>query len=302
MRPWHTLLVSLITLFAILAPAGNLHADAKTDSPKLLNKYQQLKTELAHSPFGAPITLSSEEGDNHAKGEVYAVLETPFQALATILKQASQWCELAILHINIKTCTYRADQVNLFVGRKYYQTPSQARPLQYRFQALAHSDDYLHIQLSAAEGPFDTEDYLIRFEATPIDEQRSFIRFQYHYKFGWIAKLAMNTYLATLGRKKVGFTVTGKDSVGQPIYIKGIQGVVERNVMRYLLAIQAILETSKSPRERRQITRFMRWYTHTSKYPIQLVELSREKYLNNKKRELSNQRSMQANLQDRHRN
>lgn len=112
----------------------------------------------------------------------------------------------------------------------------------------------------------------------------------------------MNAYLATLGRKKVGFTVTGKDSAGQPIYIKGNQGVVERNVMRYVFAIQSILETNKSPRERRQITRFMRWYAHTSKYPTPLVELSRAEYLNNKKRELSNQKSMQANLQDRHRN
>ena len=37
------------------------------------------------------------------------------------------------------------------------------------------------------------------------------------------------------------------------------------------------------------------WYTATEKYPDQLYEISREKYLKNKQREYQNQLKLQAN-------
>jgi hypothetical protein len=52
--------------------------------------------------------------------------------------------------------------------------------------------------------------------------------------------IAMKTYLATLGSSKVGFTVTRRQSNGQPEYIRGMRGLVERNAMRYYLAIDAL--------------------------------------------------------------
>ena len=110
-----------------------------------------------------------------------------------------------------------------------------------------------------------------------------------------MGKLAMQTYLATLGRHKVGFTVTGTDDNDEPIYIKGLQGVIERNVMRYIFAIQSVLETRQTSEQR--TARFQHWYTHIEKHPRQLVELTREDYLDNKQRELSNQLDRQKTME-----
>lgn len=301
-QDWH--LLRILTVFVIYCTlAGGAKADAinaaepslPPPSP-LAAKYHQLKNELAQSIFGSPILLRSEIGDSHAQGEVYALLDTPFPALRKTLSQPAQWCELTILHINIKTCTYLEDQVQLFVGRKYYQTADEAFPLQYRFKQLINNDRNLHIKLTAPDGPFGTSDYLISLEATPIDKQHSFIRFQYRYQFGFMAKMALQTYLATLGRNKIGFTVVDTDENGEAIYIKGLQGVIERNVMRYVFAIQSLFETEKSAAEDRHTAQLAHWYAHIQEHPQQLMELSREEYMSNKQREYSNQLKAQEAL------
>ena len=296
---FRTLTVFLVFLNLVCV---NISCSASTDpantseaaqATALLSQYHQVKAELANSVFGSPILLNSDIGDDYAKGVVYALLETPFAALGEALSQPAQWCDLAILHINIKTCIYHQNQVNFYVGRKYYQTPDQAYVLQYRFERLINNKRQLNIKLTAPKGPLGTFDYLINLQAIPIDEQHSFIRFEYRYRFGLIANLAMQSYLATLGRNKVGFTKIGIDENAEPIYIKGLQGVIERNVMRYIFAIQSVLEASNSLAENRRATQLAHWYAHIKKYPRQLVELTREEYLNNKQREIDNQIAMQ---------
>ena len=273
-------------------------AIADPDFPKpLIEHYQELQTELSQSVFGSPIVLRSDTSKHHAEGEVFAVLDTPIAELQALLSQPRHWCELAILHINVKTCTFRSKQnkekLTFYVGRQYYQEPSQAYPLEYHFEKLENSNHHLYVNLTSVDGPFGTHDYLISLEAVPIDEQHSFIRFQYRYHFGWLARVAMSTYLSTIARHKVGFTVIGTDIAGNPDYVKGMQGVVERNAIRYIYAIQAMLDTSKLPADERQQQGFARWYTLISRHPRQLVEYTQEEYFERKKEELKNQLVLQ---------
>ena len=291
-------LISFVVCFGLVGFTANTSADV-SDAPASLSplaiKYQELKHKLSQSIFGAPILLNSKTGDDFVKGEVYALLDTPFSELNKTLSQPAQWCELVILHQNIKTCTYDKNHLQLYVGRKYYQEPSEAYPLQYQFEKVSSNNQHLNIKLTAPSGPFGTSNYLTSIEAVPIDAQHSFIHFQYRYQFGFLADAAMSVYLATLGRKKVGFTVIGTYINGEHIYIKGLQGVIERNVMRYIFAIQSVLDARKSPEEFRQKARLVSWYAHISKHPKQLVGLTRKEYLYNKEREIKNQEELQAN-------
>jgi hypothetical protein len=268
-------------------------SDGPAPNSPLIKKYKELGPKLKKSIFGEPIILSSDTGKNYAQGEVYVLLNTPFFELDKTLSQPSQWCELAILHQNIKTCVYDNNQIQLYVGRKHYQEPLSAFAALYQFSVDEKDPHSLNVKLSADKGPLGTHDYLISLEAISIDDQHSFVHFTYRYQYGFWADVAMRTYLATIGRNKVGFTSTGQDEDGEPIYIKGLQGVVERNVMRYIFAIQSVLEARKSPEEYRQTAQLVRWYAHISKHPKQLVGLTREEYLDNKKREIENQKTLQ---------
>ena len=139
--------------------------------------------------------------------------------------------------------------------------------------------------LNADAGPLGTKDYRIVFEAIPIDAKSSFVHMSYAYRYGLAARLAMQGYLATIGRNKVGFSVTGREADGAPIYIGNVRGVVERNTMRYYLAIEAFLGAYALPTAQQPEQRRSDWFAAIERYPRQLHEMERADYMAMKRRE-----------------
>ena len=90
--------------------------------------------------------------------------------------------------------------------------------------------------------------------------------------FGAQARLAMQAYLSTFGRDKVGFTVVGKTQDGKPIYVGDFRGALERNAMRYYLAIEAFLGSVSAPAPQQFEKRLQTWYASVERYPLQLHE------------------------------
>jgi hypothetical protein len=139
--------------------------------------------------------------------------------------------------------------------------------------------------MTADKGPLRTENIAIYIEFLPIDPQTSFIHFTYSANYGGLARFALNTYLATLGRNKVGFSEIGVDNHGEPVYIKGIQGIVERNTMRYFFALNSYFSTYSQPEKQRFDASLNRWFDYVEKYPKQLYEVPRNEYLKAKRKE-----------------
>ena len=107
----------------------------------------------------------------------------------------------------------------------------------------------------------------------------------YSYGYGATGRFAMNAYLSTVGADKVGFTVTGKDASGQPVFINGVRGAIERNAMRYYLAIDAHLAAMSLPANQRLEKRIVTWFNATERYPRQLREMDRSTYVAMKRNE-----------------
>ena len=104
-------------------------------------------------------------------------------------------------------------------------------------------------------------------------------------------RVAMQAYLNTVGRNKVGFTVTGREADGAPRYIDGMRGVVERNTMRYYAAIEAYLGALSTPPQARVEKSMRDWFTAVEGYPRQLHEMERAEYLDMKRKEYSRQQA-----------
>ena len=126
-------------------------------------------------------------------------------------------------------------------------------------------------------------------EAIPLEMGETGIHLVYSYAYGLVARLAMQAYLGTTGRDKVGFTVAGARPAGQPIYIGGMRGAVERNSMRYYLAIEAFLGALSAPPQERLERRLQEWFAGVEQYPRQLHELEQGAYLDMKRREARRQ-------------
>jgi hypothetical protein len=165
---------------------------------------------------------------------------------------------------------------------------------------VARQPEYFDILLRADSGPFGTKDHRMRFEALQLDGGRTFVHVSYEYSDSFAPRLAAKLYFATIGRSKVGFTVLGTESTGEPIYIGGPRGSIERNAVRYYFAIQAFMDTLRYPEESRFSRRVSDWYDLTSRYRQQLFELDKEDYLAFKTKDHENQRMLQQRLETGH--
>lgn len=282
----------LIVLFQFhsLAAAGN---SGVTSAAAMQSSYQRLSPKLQNNAYNRPLYLESKEMANELQGDIYALVTQPFHVVNGALNDPSgkpvNWCDVLILHLNIKYCRAGQDAqgstLTLNIGRKMEQPLEDTHPVEFRYRVLASDKDYFATSLSAAQGPLSTRDYRIILEAIPADNNQTFIHLTYAYGFGMSGKMAMKGYLSTMGRDKIGFTPVGTRSDGKPEYIRGVRGVVERNAMRYYVAIDSYVNVASLPREDRFEKGLSTCIDTLDKYALQLHEVDRPTYLKMKRRE-----------------
>lgn len=289
---WKWLYVTACLLFCT--------SGAHAGQPDMQQQYQTLQSALAGNAFGIPITIQSSDQNRIMHGVVYGIMDQPFAAVQHALMSPDVWCEIVPQHLNIKACTFaQVDsrcQVTFYSGRKFYENAEDVYQLPYRFEVRQPDADYFQTTLTATKGPLGTSDYRIVVEAIPTGEHKTFLHFSYAYRYNVLTSLAMKTYLATLGSGKVGFSVTGTDADGKPVYVEGIRGVIERNTIRYYFAIQSYLDTLTVDPGKRLSARLDKWFELTERFPRQLHELNKENYLRDKQREYTDQRQLQARI------
>ena len=291
----------LATIFLLAAAGSALAVELPLQGEALLRAaYQRHLAGLASNSFGLPLVLESLAQDDRVQVDVYGILAYPFRTVVSELTVPANWCDIVSLPPNVKACTCRqlpgAALLTFYVGRKGYQAPQDAHQVIYYYRNVAQQQGYLDIVLSAAAGPFGTRDHRLRFEALLLDGGRVFAHVSYAYRDTAALRLAAKGYFSTLGRGKVGFTVTGTDRNGNPVYISGPRGAIERNAVRNYLAIQAFMNALRYPAESRFGARISEWYDLASRYPQQLYDLGRKDYLTIKTAEHENQLRLQRSI------
>jgi hypothetical protein len=296
-----TTIASMRTRAAVLLRLGvvclagftTLHAAA--DASVLRVKHAELRDELRNNNFQRALHIDSSEVGDALKGDVYAVLDHPFALVSKALKEPSGWCDVLLLPFNTKYCRpvsgNEGTMLHVRIGRKYNQPVEKAHRLNFTWQPVASTADYLETRLNAAHGPVGTKDYRIVMSAVPLDDGRTFMHLSYSYGFGVAGRMAMQAYLATAGADKIGFTVNGRDGRGQPIYIGGMRGAIERNAMRYYLAIDAHVASLRAPPEQQLDKRIEAWFAATERYARQLHEMDRATYVAMKRDEYERQQA-----------
>jgi hypothetical protein len=279
----------------LLAGSHGVHADPKA-AAAMQATYALLKARLGANPFDRPLHLESSETRDLVRGEAYGLIDHPFATASAALDKPENWCDILTLHLNTKYCRPAAAggkaTLQVAIGKKFDQPLADAHRLEFAYRIDARTADYLRVTLRADEGPVGTRDYRIVLEAAPMEGGRTFVRLSYAYSYGVLASVAMQTYLGTIGRDKVGFTVTGRESDGKPRYVSGMRGLVERNTMRYYLAIEAFLGSRSAAPGARTEKSLEDWFSAVEAYPRQLHEMERGDYLAMKRREYSRQRAV----------
>jgi hypothetical protein len=285
-------------LFSFLAACllAGTALNAAADAGELRGKYNEVREQLKNNSYQRALYIDSAESGDKLRGDVYAVLDHPFAKVGEALKNPSQWCDILILPFNTKYChavdTSSGPGLQVRIGRKYDQPVNNAYKIDFGWRNVAASRDYFESRLNAANGPLGTRDYRIVLSAIPLESGQTFVHLSYSYGYGVAGKLAMQGYLATVGADKIGFTVTGRDAEGKPQHIGGMRGAVERNAMRYYLAIDAYLDSLAAPPAQQAEKRIQNWFTESERYPRQLREMDRTTYVAMKRQEVERQQTL----------
>ena len=290
MKTW-----ALLRLFAVAllyAGAGIVHANLVevNSSGALRAKYAATQDRLSHNQFQQPLYMDSSETSGDVSGDIYALVQHPFATVGAALNSPDNWCDILDLHLNTKYCRASTDSegsiLNVSIGKKFDQPLNDAYRVVFAYRVAIQAPDYLQVRLNADKGPLSTHDYRIVLEAIPLKNGQTFIHLSYSYAYGLAGRLAMQAYLGTIGSNKVGFTVGDTQADGQHSpYIGGVRGVVERNTMRYYLAIEAFLDALSGSPQARLEKRLHEWFAASELYSRQLHEMEQGAYLDMKRKE-----------------
>jgi hypothetical protein len=286
-------------LIAVLVATSMIAANAACGAPNgagsaaaLRAEYAAVSDGLAVSPFQRPLRVESQEKASELRGDVRAVVDHPFATVSSALGDAAHWCDILILHLNVKYCRASdaaGGSLAVEIGRKNGEALDASRRVTLAHRVVTSSGDYVRIVLAAERGPFSTANYTIMLEAIPLEGGKSFLHLSYSHAFGLRAKLAMRAYFSTLGAGKVGFSVVATDAAGKPVYVNDLRGALERNAMRFYLAIDAYLDAMSAPPEEQPDLRMRQWFAATERFPLQLRELDQAEYLAMKREEYQRQ-------------
>jgi len=281
----------MLVLGLLCTGIATVRADDAT--PALHARYRALQDALGHNQFGKPIHLNSGETSKGVSGDIYAIVDHPFARVSAALVTADHWCDILILHVNTKYCRASMPRqgtvLDVSIGKKHDQPLEQAYRVVFAYRVSSQVANHLQVALTADEGPLGTRNYRIVLDAVPLADGRTFTHLSYSYTYGVVGRLAMRVYLGTVAKDKVGFTITGAGPNGGPVHIDGMRGLVERNTMRYYLAIEAFLDAVSSPPQAQLEKRLHAWFAATERFPRQLHEVDESAYLEMKRKEYRRQ-------------
>jgi hypothetical protein len=262
----------------------------------LIDKYHTIEKELQKSSFVIPFLIESSVSKTTSHVDIYGTIKYPFDIVQHELLVPTNWCEVLLPHINVRACTYKKVNdtwlLNIYNVTKFSEPLEDAYQMKFEYRVSGLQARYFDISLAAPEGPFHTKNHQFGLEATPLDKGSTFIHLRYSYGYSPLAYLLMKLF----GGGKVGFSVTGTDSDGNPVYVGGLRGLVERDVVCYYLAILAYLDTLKAPAEQRFEKRISQWYDLAGRFKRQLLEMENEEYLTYKRRDRESQQRLQSDL------
>lgn len=288
----HLKLATLLALSSLVSPLTFAKAAEHHESGQPPIDTEAALKAIRQADFAEPIYVESREENNQVQGGIYVLIDVPFSTLRQKLADKRSWCEIIFLHFNIKACVLDMNseptRVSIYSGRLYYQSPEESTRNDYVFETFSFSENYLNTVLHGPDGPFGTRDYRIVIQAVPVDEYTSLAHVSYSLHYNMATRVAQRIYFASAGRHRIGFSKEGSDNTP----IRGVRAMVERNTMRFYLALEAFL-AAPAPGQREE--RLARWHTLTLQYPEQLKELDLETYMGYKSKERAHQDALQKN-------
>src|SRR5262245_18210681 len=101
--------LTVLLLLARLAPGPATFAQ---EVGELRAREAELRETLANNQFQRPMVLESTGANGVLNGDVYAVVDHPYDVVGRALSRMDSWCDILMLTFNVKGCQTRASGRN----------------------------------------------------------------------------------------------------------------------------------------------------------------------------------------------
>lgn len=261
----------------------------------LLDKYHEIEKEPRENSSTVPFHIESSANKNATRVDVYGTVKYPFDIVQKEFLVPANWCDIVLPHLDVRACTYKKVNntwlINIYNVNKFTETLDDAYQMKFVYHLSAVQPAYFDIILTADEGPFHTKKHRFELEAIPIKKNMTVIHLSYSFSYSALGYYLMKIF----GGSKIGFSITGADSAGNPVYVGGVRGSAERDVVCYYLAMLAYLDTLEAPPGQRFDRRINQWYDLAARFKKQLLGgLKKEEYLNYKSQDRASQQKLQG--------
>ncbi|MGD0282248.1 MAG: hypothetical protein ABSB95_07800 [Dissulfurispiraceae bacterium] len=290
------LFLILILLFCQCGAKSYGEESYRSGPEPLLDKYHEIKKELEKNSGTVPFHVESSANAHASQVDIYGIIKYPFEMVQNEFLVPTNWCDIVLPHLNVRACTYKKVNdtwlLNIYNVDKSSEPLEDAYQMKFLYRVSVLQPEYFNISLTADEGPSHTKDHLLGFEAIPLETDTTFIHMRYSFGYSAFGYFLMKIF----GGSKIGFSISGTDSSGNPVYVGGLRGIVERYVVYYYLAVLAYLDTLKSPPDQRFGKRISQWYDLTAGFKNQLFEMNKEEYFTHKNQDWKSQERLQSEL------
>ncbi len=283
-------------LFPRLGAVAYGDDSSRSGAEFLFDKYHEIEKELEKNSGPVPFHVESSANKNASQVDIYGIIKYPFEIVQDKLLVPTNWCDIVLPHLNVRACTYKKVNdtwlLNIYNVDKSSEPLEDAYKMKFVYLVSALQPVYFAVALTAQEGPFHTKDHQFGLEAVPLAKDTTFIHFRYSFRYSALGYFLMKIFVGS----RTGFSIIGTDSDGNPVYVDGLRGLVERDVVYYYLAIMAYFHTLNAPPDQRFDMQISQWYDLTARFKKQLFEMKKEEYLADKIRDWKNQQRLQGDL------
>jgi hypothetical protein len=296
MHGYRVLCFFLILFFSQWGSISYGNDPSHSEPESLLDKYHEIEKELEKDSGSVLFYVESSENKNTSRVDIYGTIKYSFDIVQHELLIPTNWCQVVLPHPDVRACTYEnvndAWLLNIFNVNKYSEPLEDAFQMKFVYHVSKLQPVYFNIALTAREGPSHTKNHQIGFEAIPLGKNNTFVHLRYSFDYSAVEYFLMKL----LGGTKIGFSIVGTDSAGNPVYVEELRGAVERDVACHYLAILAYFDTREIPSDQQFKRRINQWYELSDRFKKQLFEIKKEEYLTYKSRDWEHQQRLQGDL------
>src|SRR5208283_1058058 len=298
MQGYRILCFFLISFLLVFQSGAISYGD---DSPhpgpaSLLHKYHEIENVLRKNIGRVFFYVESSVNKNTSRVDIYGTIKYPFAIVQNELLIPPNWCRIVMSHPDIRAWTYKkvndAWLLNVYDVNKFSEPLEAAYLMKFVYRISKLEPLYFNVALTAQEGASSTKDHQFRFEAIKLKKNTTFIHLRYFFSYS-----SLEYFLAKIfGSTRIGFSIIGSDSAGNPVYVEDIRGSVERDIACHYLAILAYFDTLGAHSDQQFERRVSQWYDLTVPFKKQLFEMKKDEYLKYKSRDWENQQRLQGDL------